>query len=82
MQKRKNARQIPNWSGRVLYHDYPNLNGDDVAAWQDQAGGVVVDGYFKKEDAERCKQIQALNELIVDGIVGPQTWYVTFGRKE
>ncbi len=82
MQKKKNARQITPFAGREFIYTYPNLRGDDIAAWQDQAGGLIVDGYYKKEDSERCKQIQAHNNLEINGIVGEDTWYVTFGREE
>jgi len=46
------------------------------------AGGLVVDGWYESEDAERAKQIQALNGLVVDGIVGPKTWDATFNKKK
>jgi len=82
LQKKKNARQVAPFTGRKLFYTYPHLRGDDVSAWQDQAGGLVIDGYYKKEDAERCKQIQAHNNLEIDGVVGEITWYATFGREE
>ena len=34
------------------------MRGDDISAWQDQAGGVVVNGWYEEQDVERCKQIQ------------------------
>lgn len=82
MQIKKNARQTAPFTGRKFIYTYPNMRGDDIACWQDQAGGLVVDGYYKKEDAERCKQIQSLSNLDVDGVVGEQTWNATFGREE
>tara|TARA_Y100000004_G_C8817048_1_gene370240 strand:- start:153 stop:401 length:249 start_codon:yes stop_codon:yes gene_type:complete len=82
LQKKKNARQSAPFSGRKLVYVYPNLRGDDIACWQDQVGGLVVDGYYKKEDAERCKQIQALNNLELTGIVDENVWNISFSREE
>lgn len=82
LQSKKNNRQTPPWAGRKFVHTYPNLRGDDIACWQDQVGGLVVDCYYKKEDAERCKQIQALNNLETTGVVDKQVWDISFGREE
>ena len=82
MQKLKNDRQKPTWSGRKFILKHPYMTGDDIAAWQDMAGGLVVDGWYESEDAERAKRIQALNGLVVDGIVGPKTWDATFNKKK
>ena len=80
LQKRA-ERQVPPWVGRNFKLTYPRMRGDDISAWQDQAGGVVVNGWYEEQDVERCKQIQKNNGLVPDGIVGPQTWYATFSKK-
>ena len=82
MQSKKNNRQTPPFTGRTFIYTYPNLKGDDIACWQDQVGGLVIDGYYNKEDAERCKQIQAQNNLEINGIVDEQVWNLSFSREE
>lgn len=82
LQIKKNARQTAPFTGRKFIYTYPNLKGDDIACWQDQVGGLVIDGYYKKEDAERCKQIQAQHHLEINGIVDEQVWNLSFGREE
>ena len=57
LQKRA-ERQVPPWVGRNFKLTYPRMRGDDISAWQDQAGGVVVNGWYEEQDVERCKQIQ------------------------
>ena len=75
---RKAERQAPKWNGRVFVHQSPYIKGDDVAQWQDAAGGLTADGYYGRNSALRCKEIQKKSGLVEDGIVGPQTWYATF----
>ena len=75
---RKAERQAPKWNGRVFLHTSPSIKGDDVAQWQDAAGGLTADGYYGQKSALRCKEIQKMAGLIQDGMVGPQTWYATF----
>ena len=36
--------------------------------------GLTVDGFFGARTETAVKQYQAHNGLLVDGIVGPQTW--------
>tara|TARA_Y100000996_G_scaffold331820_1_gene268090 strand:- start:1162 stop:1938 length:777 start_codon:yes stop_codon:yes gene_type:complete len=75
---RKAQRQAPKWNGRVFINTHPSIKGDDVAQWQDAAGGITADGYYGRNSTLRCKEIQKKAGLVEDGIVGPQTWYATF----
>ena len=75
---RKAERQSPKWNGRVLLYQSPILKGEDIAQWQDAAGGLTADGNYGQKSALRCKEIQKMAGLIEDGMVGPQTWYATF----
>lgn len=56
--------------------------GDEVILWQremvDHGYPVVVDGYYGTEDAYQCRRLQEHAGILVDGIVGPQTWAATF----
>lgn len=76
---RKAKRQAPKWNGRIFIVSAPYVKGDDVSQWQDAAGGLTVDGVYGNNSRKRCKEIQKLAGLVQDGIVGPQTWYATFG---
>ncbi len=79
---RKAQRQAPKWNGRILVVQAPYIKGDDVSQWQDAAGGLTVDGVYGRNSAKRCREIQKLAGLVQDGLVGPQTWYATFGLPE
>ena len=79
---RKAQRQAPKWSGRIFLVSVPYVKGDDVSQWQDAAGGLTADGIYGRKSEARCKEIQKIAGLIPDGLVGPQTWYATFGLPE
>lgn len=58
-------------------------SGDGVSTWQERARAlgyktVEVDGTFRTDDRDACKAIQRRYGILVDGIVGPQTWAATF----
>jgi len=54
----------------------------DVARWQAAMARrgytIAVDGQYGPQTAGVARQFQAANGLLVDGIVGPQTWGATF----
>ena len=77
---RKAKRQAPRWNGSDLIYTSPMMISDDIHQWQDMAGGIVADGRYGRESEKRCKAIQKKAGLVQDGIVGPQTWYATFGN--
>lgn len=58
--------------------------GSGVSTWQRRVndlnltGNVPLDGVYNASDAAVCRQIQSDYGLLVDGIVGPQTWDATF----
>ena len=57
-------------------------SGDGVTVWQRRAVQlgytITVDGVYSSADATACRSIQRRYGLLVDGIVGPQTWAATF----
>lgn len=62
--------------------DSGTLTGDGVSAWQRRARdlgySIVIDGVFNATDAGTARAIQRRYGILVDGIVGPQTWAATF----
>jgi hypothetical protein len=64
--------------------DAGTLTGHGVTDWQwrvcdlNLTGNVPLDGVYNADDASVCRQIQADYGLLVDGVVGPQTWDATF----
>lgn len=62
--------------------DAGTTDGDGVSKWQRRANtlgfSVTVDGVFSSADATVCRALQARYAILVDGIVGPQTWAETF----
>ncbi|HHU08631.1 MAG TPA: peptidoglycan-binding protein, partial [Intrasporangiaceae bacterium] len=48
--------------------------GDAVAALQKALGGLTADGVFGTRTELRVKEFQRSKELVVDGVVGRQTW--------
>ena len=64
--------------------DAGTLTGHGVSDWQRRVNdlnltkNVPVDGVFNTSDSNIAKQIQRAMGLLIDGIVGPQTWDATF----
>lgn len=62
--------------------DGGTLDGDGVSKWQRRAKAlgfrVTVDGVFSSADASVARALQRQFGILVDGIVGPQTWAETF----
>ena len=62
--------------------DAGTTDGDGVSKWQRRAKAlgfsVTVDGVFSSADAATCRALQRQYGILVDGIVGPQTWAETF----
>ncbi|BAZ20313.1 hypothetical protein NIES4073_11890 [Kalymmatonema gypsitolerans NIES-4073] len=57
------------------------VQGDDVKHLQEDLnllkyGPLTVDGNFGTKTEAAVKRFQSKNNLVVDGIVGPQTWQV------
>ena len=67
----------PPWPGRYLAYP-PIMAGDDVRQWQAQMAGrgwgLDVDGYYGEISADTCSAFQLEKGLIVDAVVGPDTW--------
>ena len=64
----------------VRRNDY--MRGDDVKALQQLLGftGKDVDGVFGQMTAEAVAAFQASHGLVVDGVVGPNTWTALGGQ--
>lgn len=62
--------------------DAGTLTGHGVSDWQERARQlgfrIATDGVYSSDDAATCREIQARDGLLVDGIVGPQTWAATW----
>lgn len=62
--------------------DAGTLTGEGVSLWQERARAlgkrIAVDGVFSGADADAARDIQARFGILIDGIVGPQTWNATF----
>lgn len=59
-----------------------NQNASDVIVWQqamfDRGWPITIDGEYGWDDHHYCTEFQIQAGLIVDGIVGPQTWNATW----
>ena len=68
----------PAWPSRFLLLTDPMMRGDDIRTWQqrmsDRGWRIAVDGWFGLESLSVCKTFQAEKSLIIDGVVGRQTW--------
>ena len=56
---------------------------EEVRAWQAQMNKIgypiAVDGRYGPQSAAAARRLQAAKGILVDGILGPQTWRATFG---
>lgn len=64
---------------RPLYLTSPQMNGDDVRVVQSELNGLeypvgTIDGWFGSKSDSAVKMFQAMNDLTIDGSVGPTTW--------
>lgn len=71
----------PLWPGYYM-STTTNANAPGVSVWQqrmkDCGWPITVDGYFDVYDRNICKWFQSLAGILVDGVIGPQTWTATF----
>ncbi len=69
------------WPGRFLMQP-PPMQGSDVRRWQlrMRARGwpIGVDGVYGLESEAVCRQFQTDKGLMVDGVVGPETWHAAW----
>jgi hypothetical protein len=67
---------------RLIKLDSPYMQGNDIRAWQKQVNwfgyGLEVDGVFGPNCDRVARDIQKKRGLVVDGIVGPDTWRESF----
>ena len=69
---------------RSLSLNGPWMTGDDVLLLQERLLGLgydevgEADGVFGSHTDQAVRHFQEVNELVVDGIVGPITWEVLF----
>lgn len=67
---------------RLIRLTSPYMRGNDVRLWQKQVNwfgyGLEVDGVFGPACDKVARDIQKKRGLVVDGIVGPDTWRESF----
>lgn len=57
------------------------LKGDDVKQWQSFLGLTPPTGYFDAATDKKTRDYQRANGLLVDGVVGKNTWGKAFAEK-
>lgn len=71
----------PLWPGYYMSEKL-NSRSEGVLTWQrrmQQSGWpITVDGIFDSYDQDACRFLQNLAGIQIDGVIGPQTWAVTF----
>ena len=71
----------PPFPGRLLRQP-PLMQGADVLQWQTQmvvrGHAITADGIYGPMSEQACRALQAHAGLVVDGIVGPNTWQATW----
>lgn len=67
---------------RLIKLDSPYMQGNDIRAWQKQVNwfgyALEVDGVFGPACDKVARDIQRKRGLVVDGIIGPDTWRESF----
>ncbi len=70
---------VPKFPGRFIRR---RVQGPDARTWQVQMaklGAVIeVDGEYGPQSQRVCLDFQRREKLVVDGVVGPETWAASF----
>jgi hypothetical protein len=68
----------PPFPGRLMINRRPMMHGADIRQWQqrmrERTWNIMVDGWYGPQSAGVARQFQTNHRLMIDGIVGPQTW--------
>lgn len=68
----------PEWPGRYFVVKSPPMVGKDITAWKRQmrtrGWTITVTTAYTAADADVTRRFQGEKGLVVDGIVGPNTW--------
>jgi len=71
----------PGFPGRILRQP-PIMRGEDVRTWQnrmrERGWTLAADGAYGPISEAACRQLQGMQQLAVDGRVGPVTWPATW----
>jgi peptidoglycan hydrolase-like protein with peptidoglycan-binding domain len=82
------APTAPVFAGRTLRFELPFMVGDDVQLWQERLltlGWTVVgiaDGSFGPRTHTATRGFQSGSNLVVDGVVGPESWAAAWMTRE
>lgn len=73
----------PKWPGRFFVLTQPMMSGQDVRTWQqrmaDRGWRITPDSWYGLESLGVAKSFQAEKGLVIDGVVGQQTWDAAWG---
>jgi hypothetical protein len=78
------AVKVPPYPGRLLTYRPPDgyTRGTDVRMWQsrmaERGWNIEADGVYGRFSKGACMSFQEEKHLLIDGIVGPITWYATW----
>jgi hypothetical protein len=71
----------PPWPGRFITQP-PPMRGMDVQRWQhrmrQRGWRLPVNGVYEARSEEVCRAFQHEKGLVVDGVIGPDTWYAAW----
>ena len=69
---------------RLIRLKTPPMSGEDIRTWQTQVNwfqyGLDVTGVYDEASEKVCRDLQQKRGLVVDGIIGPETWRESFER--
>ncbi|CUU57765.1 Putative peptidoglycan binding domain-containing protein [Parafrankia irregularis] len=68
---------------RNYFASVHNQVTDEIRTWQEKMNSLgyslAVDGCYGPKSAAAARDFQTVRGLVVDGVLGPQTWAATFG---
>ena len=74
------SKDFPKWPNTHFKVQVPMMKSDELKEWQ-KAAGLTPDGWFGNGSRLKVMELQKEFGLTQDGVLGPETWKITFAKQ-